>query len=934
MADEGKQGLLDLEKELSCSICTEIFYQPLTLLDCLHTFCGSCLKLWFAWQATQAGSRRSNPYTCPSCRATVRGTRPDAKITTLLDMYLQANPSKAKTPEEKEDIRKKYTPGENVIPKPSTRTGASAEEQRMIDEVRAMSLRESEARAHGSYERGTNHSTAGREGRRDGASEGDAAQAGSRRQVEHQSSLRSMIGSSDVDSSEMVDEIMRQITEDGLLDGVNFDEMNAAQLEEISERVANAYRERHVAHAARSSETRRAHQRREHGSSSSRHASRSTGRHHSRSASAADQPPGSSSHPPVSRPHLLEADAASGHRRRTSSESRNGGASRRSPGGAVREQAARSATDLSGRPQSSGRRERRPSDTAVQGRRATDPRPETTSYGGRRRSSGNSARSRPSLQSSPRAEDASGLIPVSSPPPEAARRTPFAEMPDTGRPTMNNDTSVMSTSPHTSPRSRSTLYPEPSITCDRCGKRNIQYDLHEYCAICNDGQFALCHRCYRMGAGCLHWFGFGRAAWLRFQTKAPGNPNHPHALMGRRYRHPRTETVQSVQAAVDNERRILTTEDPASRLQTGVFCAICHTYADDCFWKCEACNDGEWGFCNTCVNQGRCCTHPLLPLVSTTGDTSTSSPTPSSHRSNRNSASSFTPLTSPALVQSVPYPNLSNARPYRPLTFTVHCDICHVAIPPTSPRHHCFSCSEGDYDICTSCYASLVETGRISVENGEHGWRRCLQGHRMIMAQFEDTALGQRRVISKDLVGGVFLKEPAAAAARSGTSPGTSPFGAGSPLAADGGELEFSWLENGERKTRRVKRDLSPRPGTGAGASIGAGLGSSPSTSPRLNAVAAAAAAAAASQTSGSPAELPGSTPSGGGTGGHFPPSGGVGARLVARWAWLPADGVEDELSFPRGAEIREALDISREWAVGAYAGSTGVFPSGYVMRL
>lgn len=62
-------GLVDLEKELTCSvrydyplprqfadndclllpqICADILYQPLTLLDCLHTFCGACLAGWFA----------------------------------------------------------------------------------------------------------------------------------------------------------------------------------------------------------------------------------------------------------------------------------------------------------------------------------------------------------------------------------------------------------------------------------------------------------------------------------------------------------------------------------------------------------------------------------------------------------------------------------------------------------------------------------------------------------------------------------------------------------------------------------------------------------------------------------------------------------------------------------------------------------------------
>ena len=110
-------GLLDLEKELTCSICTDLLYQPLTLLDCLHTFCGSCLKEWFTSQAARASAHTSNPYTCPSCRSSVRETRPDAKVTPLLDMFIHVNPEKAKTNEEKEEMGQKYKPAEDVLHK-------------------------------------------------------------------------------------------------------------------------------------------------------------------------------------------------------------------------------------------------------------------------------------------------------------------------------------------------------------------------------------------------------------------------------------------------------------------------------------------------------------------------------------------------------------------------------------------------------------------------------------------------------------------------------------------------------------------------------------------------------------------------------------------------------------------------------------------------
>jgi hypothetical protein len=154
-------GLLNLEKELVCFICTEVLYQPLTLIDCLHTFCGSCLKEWFGYQYKKAAQSRSsqppNPYTCPTCRATVKDARHNATVSTLLDMFLSANPARARSAQEKEDMAKVYKPGEDILPKleasrrhdrRARRAEEAAEEteRRMIEEARERSLREMRGR--------------------------------------------------------------------------------------------------------------------------------------------------------------------------------------------------------------------------------------------------------------------------------------------------------------------------------------------------------------------------------------------------------------------------------------------------------------------------------------------------------------------------------------------------------------------------------------------------------------------------------------------------------------------------------------------------------------------------------------------------------------------------------------------------------------------
>lgn len=61
-----------------------------------------------------------------------------------------------------------------------------------------------------------------------------------------------------------------------------------------------------------------------------------------------------------------------------------------------------------------------------------------------------------------------------------------------------------------------------------------------------------------------------------------------------------------------------------------------------------------------------------------------------------------------------------------------------------------------------------------------------------------------------------------------------------------------------------------------------------------------------------------------------LPPDGGVGLVVLALWSYFPAKDVEDELAFPRNAEIREVEDINGDWFWGVYAGSKGLFPGNY----
>ncbi|KAI1644546.1 uncharacterized protein F4817DRAFT_318703 [Daldinia loculata] len=936
---------VDLEKELTCSICTDILYQPLTLLDCLHTFCGSCLKDWFSWQKTTA-ENSPNPlspgslkFTCPSCRAQVRDTRHNATVTTLLDMFLAANPDKAKPDDEKEEMRKKYKPGDNVLPQIQIPQRSLEErrieemERQMLEQARQMSLRDagvgsaegSTTRRHHGHSRSedgrsrsewdnsreTRHRDArdrplreeGHRRRHDSngmlqpdlppderrryRSESQHRSRDSsrtrRRQVEHQASIRSLISSSDVDFRDIereIEEFARQIQEEGLLDGLDLDNIDLAQNDELSRKITEAYRRRQrdrirTQQPRRSDPVITSHRPEPLQSSlrppptdtsrpSSRPRSRSA---HSRSATSQDQVD-DRSRPPVTSTHLeVCANPERRRRRRTSSDARSTTDPVR-PRTAETRPAARSQTDLTLRPQSTDPSARRPS--VSESRSSSMP---TTNAAGqpppgensRHRDLSFSARTSATQISrtpspDPHSDDSSMEHP------KRARRPSSLVAPQSPLPSLGLISSPSHQTHHQ--RTKSQFYQEPSITCARCERPHIEYELHYNCSRCANGTWNICLSCYRSGKGCEHWFGFGYAAFKNWQrVVADGNEGlePPHMLTSCRYKQPKYTPGGA------DGRRTLTTDDPANRLESGMFCVGCLSLANECFWRCESCNEGDWGFCNNCVNTDKSCTHPLLPLSYVAPGTGSTTPPASPRLPKRPRGATFSSG-----------PNAVSLGSFKSLTFTTTCEVCHGRIPPADQRYHCFECTSkdltdgqpGDYDICEECYTGLVHDKRISDENGHTGWRRCLEGHRMAILGFMEGSLGLRRRILRDIVGGRSLR--------------TEPYeGTGVPddeqyQPRDARVQKWSWKgPNGSKLERLVAVDVA-------------------ATAPALG------------------TEL-------------FPPDGGAGSRAVAKWSWYPQAGVTDELLFPKGAEVREVEDVNGEWLFGSYMGAEGLFPSPYV---
>jgi hypothetical protein len=592
-----------------------------------------------------------------------------------------------------------------------------------------------------------------------GSSPGHSRPRSGTRQVGHQSSLRDLLNAHDLDSGEL-QEIMRQIMEGGYLDGIDLDNIDVAQEDEISERIAEAYRQR------------QRQRQREQSRSNPQSAQRDRSRTHVRSRSAAVQS-GDEASLSSSRTHL-EVTLDGGRRRGASANSRSETSPhpRTSPG-------SRSSADL---PRRTGRSSTGPSDrpqsesplvvSAAPGRQrrsSTDPDRRRRAEHTRRDASGES-RDRGARHGSvePHAEPRADIAPdvsisasgsprgvrvraqqptVASSPSSQTLQVPDPQRGRTGpRHTVNSHSPVdpgLPPSLSASSAPRSPLYQEPLINCDRCGKAHIEYSLHYNCGKCNGGDYNLCLSCFRLNKGCLHWYGFGIAALSKYSRMAPAEgypPNHslPHRLTGQRYLRPKRDPLQHPHP--DVEVPPLTTEDPSRRLQKGVFCDICFSLANECYWKCYLCNEGEWGFCNSCVNKGRCCTHPILPT-----------------RYGRTTRDE--PVAESKMPAPVSPPTLSDDGSVLPIAFTTRCNICKLSIPPSHTHFHCPKCNNGDYDICNNCYAELSASGRISQVNGQNGWRRCPRNHRMIIVGFEVHDGEQRRIVVEGLVGGVALDE-------------------------------------------------------------------------------------------------------------------------------------------------------------------------------
>lgn len=759
-------------------------------------------------------------------------------------MYLRLNPDKEKSRKDKDDIAKAYRPGDCVIPLGNGQgDGSVSGDETRPWQVGGSSEVEGRRRRAERIQRRTERRAQRHQQPEDSAASSIAISPPSTvvtrppRPLGHSSSLRSILSNSDVGELHLQEEIIQQIEEEGMLDGIDIENMTADQEEDFTERIVAAYRRRLQDNESRRIVPLRA----QHQPNLERHAY----------TSHVDSPPNT---------RLRPVDLPS--RPRTTSSGRTD----RSQEAVSRRDSPRTRTNSTVQQPVRNSRDTRPStdvDTLLSNLALPSGRSLSSSPSSSApvpRGSARTRRPRPAVASVP-----SGL--------QFERRSLVRPSGTTVASTLSN-----SLSRH-DPVALDAIATAPpvvyaSVDCSHCGRADIEHDLHYTCGLCRNGHFALCRYCYRLGQGCDDWTG-------------PGYRYFSHYLKGQT-----VERTTIVPHILQPRRLVHQGNDEHVQAQAGLFCDGCSSYADQCYWHCRVCNDGAWGYCNPCVQKGKHCTHLLeaiahqryldsdqaidsVPDQDETDPVSVSLPVnvplaaaSSAHAVDASHA--ITTQSSPGIaIQHIPDPGN-----YRLAIIRTTCDLCRQDIISEGKGYHCPECSDGNFDICKPCYQNLVSRNRISPQNGPRGWRRCPRGHRMVVIEYtapaneQDPASGTRglqRRVFKDVVGG-----------RASVQPDDVHFGGPTAMA----------LENYKPAT---------------------------------------------------PVSSPAADPANDDT--LRPPPTGISSslRLRAVWSYFPDaatrdsdEDIKDELQFPRGAEITDAIDENGEWFWGVYAGMSGFFPAAY----
>eukprot|EP00291_Cryptomonas_curvata_P030634 CAMPEP_0172209768 /NCGR_PEP_ID=MMETSP1050-20130122/35335_1 /TAXON_ID=233186 /ORGANISM="Cryptomonas curvata, Strain CCAP979/52" /LENGTH=368 /DNA_ID=CAMNT_0012889755 /DNA_START=314 /DNA_END=1421 /DNA_ORIENTATION=+ len=80
-----------IDAQITCGICFNILYKCVTLVPCMHNFCGPCMRSW---------SDKSGHATCPHCRGDASHIRRNHAMVGIVEAFLRENPGRGPTPDE------------------------------------------------------------------------------------------------------------------------------------------------------------------------------------------------------------------------------------------------------------------------------------------------------------------------------------------------------------------------------------------------------------------------------------------------------------------------------------------------------------------------------------------------------------------------------------------------------------------------------------------------------------------------------------------------------------------------------------------------------------------------------------------------------------------------------------------------------------------
>ena len=90
------------EKTVSCAICLNILYVPVSVGPCNHKYCSMCIQRWcYEDTKRQRHDANNNPSnrSCPNCRAQIETITSDVFVKEILDSFLKTYPEKKRTEE-------------------------------------------------------------------------------------------------------------------------------------------------------------------------------------------------------------------------------------------------------------------------------------------------------------------------------------------------------------------------------------------------------------------------------------------------------------------------------------------------------------------------------------------------------------------------------------------------------------------------------------------------------------------------------------------------------------------------------------------------------------------------------------------------------------------------------------------------------------------